>query len=346
MLTIDGSHGEGGGQILRTAVALSSISGKPVRIINIRAGRSNPGLNYQHVMSIRSVAELCGADVTGVERGSGEIEFTPGNISGGKYHFDITTAGSATLVLQACILPCLYGAEKTQITVTGGTDVKWSPSVDYLRFVFTPILHKMGARVGIVTMRRGHYPKGGGEVKIVVNPLETPASLKLGERGLYKGISGIAHVTNLPNKIARRMKHAALLKLVDCGDAEISEEHFPPGQDPSFGAGAGIVLWAQYENTILGASGLGERGLPAERVGQTAAEGLLAEMDSGCTLDVQAADQFLPYMALARGESVFYARELSGHAKTNMWLIEQFLDVTFRVEQKEGLWRVSVEGIG
>lgn len=346
MIEIDGSHGEGGGQILRTAVSLSSLTGKSIRIFNIRARRQNPGLNYQHVASIRSVAELCKADVDGLSKGSEEVTFHPHKISGGKFHFDILTAGSTTLVLQACLLPSLFAPEKTQFTITGGTDVKWSPPIDYFRFVFTPILGKMGAQVSTVCMRRGHYPKGRGEVKVIISPLEKLKPLNLETRGQLGEIKGISHVSNLPNKIAKRMKHTALLKLVEHKDVQITEEHFPQGQDPAMGAGAGIVLWGNYENTILGANGLGERGLPAEKVGNMAVENLLSEMNSQATLDVHATDQFLPYMALAEGESIFLAREISEHARTNIWLIEQFLDVNFKVTEKEGVWEVRVRGVG
>ncbi len=346
MIQIDGSHGEGGGQILRTAISLSSLTKKPVRIFNIRANRPNPGLNYQHVIAIQSVAELCSAEVKGLSKGSKDVEFHPQEIKGGKFHFDILTAGSTTLVLQACVLPSLFSSEKTELTITGGTDVKWSPPIDYFRFVFAPILHKMGAEMNVIIRRRGHYPKGGGEVVCSVKPVQKLLSLVLENRGELKTVKGIAHVSNLPNKIANRMKHAALLKLVDFSDVHISEEHYPQGQDPSFGAGAGIVLWANYENTVIGANGLGEKGVPAEKVAQNAVEGLLKEMNSKTTLDIHAADQFLPYIALADGESVFLTRELTNHAKTNIWLIEQFLDVKFEVEKKDGLMEVRVRGVG
>ncbi|MEE9150398.1 MAG: RNA 3'-terminal phosphate cyclase [Thermoplasmata archaeon] len=346
MIEIDGSHGEGGGQILRTAISLSSLTKKPVRITNIRANRPNPGLNYQHVVAIKSVAELCNADVKGLNKGSKEVEFHPHEIRGGKFHFDILTAGSTTLVLQACLLPSLFASEETEFRITGGTDVKWSPPIDYFRFVFAPLLRKMGGEAIIVLGRRGHYPKGGGEIIARVKPLEKLLSLPLEERGDLKTVRGIAHVSNLSNKIVDRMKHTALLRLVDCEDVKVSEEHYPQGKDPSHGAGTGIVLWANYENTVLGGNGLGEKGVPAERVAQDAVEGLLAEMNSNTTLDLHAADQFLPYMALAEGESVFLARELTKHAKTNMWLIEQFLDVKFEVREKDGLEEVRVKGVG
>lgn len=346
MITIDGSHGEGGGQILRCAVSLSCISKKPVRITNIRANRPNPGLNYQHVLAIKSVAELCRADVKGLNKGSSEVILHPHEIKGGKFHFDILTAGSTTLVLQACLLPGLFADDVTEFTITGGTDVKWSPPVDYFRFVFAPLLHKMGGEISIVLGRRGHYPKGGGEITVRIKPTEKLKPLALEERGDLKSIKGIAHVSNLPNKIAERMKHTALLKLVEFKDVNVSLEHYPQGKDPAHGVGAGIVLWANYENTILGGNGLGEKGVPAEAVGKNTVEKLMNEMNSNSTLDVHATDQFLPYMALAKGESVFYARELTNHAKTNTWLIKQFLDAKFEVREKDGLNEVRVRGIG
>jgi RNA 3'-phosphate cyclase len=346
MLEIDGSYGEGGGQILRTAMSLSALTKKPIRITNIRANRPKPGLNFQHMASIMSVVDLTNGVTKDLEKGSTEIDFHPQEIRGGKFHFDILSAGSTTLVLQACLLPSLFASEPTEFKITGGTDVKWSPPIDYFRFVFAPLLHKMGADVFIVMGRRGHYPKGGGEIIVRVNPVKELLPLDLRERGALKSVRGITHVSNLPGKIANRMRHTALLKLAGCENVQISEESHPQGRDPAPGVGTGIVLWANYENTVLGANGLGEKGVPAERVGQMACENLQVEMNSNATLDVHAADQFLPYMALAKGESVFTTRELTNHAKTNMWLIEKFLDVKFEVTDKKGLEEVRVKGTG
>jgi RNA 3'-phosphate cyclase len=297
-------------------------------------------------MSIQSVVQLCNADVKGLNKGSKEVEFSPHEIKGGKFHFDILTAGSTTLVLQACLLPSLFADEPTEFRITGGTDVKWSPPIDYFKFVFSPLLHKMGCDVNVVMGRRGHYPKGGGEVIARIKPVKKLSPLTLQERGELKDIGGIAHVSNLPYKICKRMKQTTLLKLVDCRNVHISEEHYAHGQDPAHGVGTGIVLWANYEKTILGANGLGEKGVPAERVGQSACEALITEMNSKATLDVHAADQFLPYMALAQGESIFLSREITNHAKTNMWLIEKFLDVKFEVKEKDRMHEVCVKGVG
>ncbi|UCE38276.1 MAG: RNA 3'-terminal phosphate cyclase [Thermoplasmata archaeon] len=346
MIEIDGSHGEGGGQILRTAISLSSLTQKPARITNIRAQRPNPGLSNQHVTAIKSVSKLCNAGVTGLAKGSREIFFYPNKIKGGKFHFDILTAGSTTLVLSACLLPSLFANHKTEFTITGGTDVKWSPPIDYLRFVFAPLLHKMGGEVNVVVGRRGHYPKGGGEIIARIKPAKKLLPLTLREKGALENVKGIAHVSNLPNRITNRMKHTASLLLMGFDDVKISEEHYPQGKDPACGVGTGIVIWANYENTVLGTNCLGEKGIPAEMVSQNAVEKLQTEINSNATLDVHAADQFLPYMALAEGESVFLTRELSNHAKTNMWLIERFLKVKFDIRKKDGLSEVRVKGVG
>jgi RNA 3'-phosphate cyclase len=346
MIEIDGSSGEGGGQMVRTAVSLSALTGTPVRIVNIRANRPNPGLNHQHMTAIQSVASLCGASVVGLSKGSSIVEFEPYDVKSGRYHFDVLTAGSTCLVLQTCLLPSLFSTEVTEFTITGGTDVNWAPPLDYLRFVFAPMLHRMGGEASIVLNRRGHYPKGGGEIVCRVKPVRNLQCLVLNEQGQLRTIRGISHVSNLPGNITRRMKHAALLKLVDFSDIHISEENYPKDKDPSFGTGAGIVLMANYDHTILGSSSLGERGVPSEMVAQTGVNRLLEEMESGATLDIHAADQFLPYMALASGKSLFLTRELTNHARTNIGIVEQFLDVKFRVREEGGLHEVGVEGAG
>jgi RNA 3'-terminal phosphate cyclase len=166
--------------------------------------------------------------------------------------------------------------------------------------------------------------------------------LKLTERGELETVRGIAHVSHLPKNISHRMKRTACLKLVDYPSVYVLEEHFPQDMDPAFDTGAGIVLWGHFENTILGESCLGERGLPAEKVAQIAVDELLKELSSSSTLDVYACDQLLPFMAMAEGESEFFSRELSNHAKTNMWLIERFLKTKFQVEHKENIEKIVV----
>ena len=170
MLTIDGSYGEGGGQILRTAVALSALNKEPIKIINIRANRPNPGIKAQHYVAIKSVKELCNAKTSGLEVGSSSLTFTPGEIKGGTYKFDIGTAGSMVLVFQTCILASLKSKEPITIRLTGGSDDKWAPTWDYFYYVFLPLIKKIGVNVDAKLIKRGYYPIGGGEAEITINP--------------------------------------------------------------------------------------------------------------------------------------------------------------------------------
>lgn len=337
MLEIDGSYGEGGGQILRTAVALAAVTSQPLRIINIRSNRSKPGLAAQHITAIKSVAALCNATTTDLEVGASAIEFVPEQLQAGKFEFEIGTAGSITLVLQACLIPAIYAGENITLSITGGTDVKWSPPVDYFKFVFLKLIEKMGINVKIEVKRRGYYPQGGGRVDLEIKPVSKLRPLHIPEPGELKKIAGVIHLTKLPDHISDRIKKSALDKLKSYGNIELIQET----QDTGVSQGTGITLWAETKHSILGGSALGERGLPAEKVGSTAAEALIQELNCGGSVDVHATDQLLPYMALEGGEVT--VRELSMHAKTNMWLIEQILGKKFQVEQIDGgLWKIKV----
>ncbi len=333
MIEIDGSFGEGGGQIVRTAIALSALTKKPVKIFNIRAKRKNPGLSYQHITSIKSVAEICDAEIKGVKKGSSVIEFYPKKIKGGNFIFDVGTAGNVTLVLQCCLLPSLFSNESTRITIKGGTDVKWSPPIDYFSHVFLKILSVMGAKVELKIIKRGFYPKGGGEIELKIEPVKELKKLDLSQTTETKNIKGISFISNLPEHILKRMKDSALKKLLDY-DVKIKEE-----VKPSFSPGTGIMLWT---DTLLGSSCLGEKGISAERIGENAANNLLQEIKSGATIDVYATDQILPYLALAKNKSVFLTRRISMHAETNMTLIKKFVDVKFDVKNENGLKKVEV----
>jgi len=333
MIEIDGSFGEGGGQIVRTAAALSALTNKPVKVFNIRAKRKNPGLSYQHITALESVRRLCDAEIKGLGKGSSAVEFYPKKIRGGVFDFDVGTAGSVTLVLQCCLLPSLFSNEKTKIKIRGGTDVKWSPPVDYFRNIFLKILAKMGAKVELETIKRGFYPKGGGEINVNIEQVKELKGLDLSQTPETKNINGTAFISDLPEHILKRMKDAALKKLIEY-DVKIKDEI-----TSSFSPGAGITLWT---DNMLGSSCLGEKGVSAEKVGENAANNLLGEIKSGATLDVYAADQILPYLALAKNKSTFLTRNLSMHAETNMWLIKKFVDVKFDVKDEKGLKRVEL----
>ncbi|MFQ5800107.1 MAG: RNA 3'-terminal phosphate cyclase, partial [Candidatus Hydrothermarchaeales archaeon] len=186
-IEIDGSYGEGGGQIIRTAVGISGATGLPIRILNIRAGRPKPGLSYQHLNAIKAVQVLTEAQVEGLELGAKELSFIPSKIKSGSYKINIGTAGSISLVLQTFLIPAILCRDEVQIEITGGTDVPMSPPIDYIKNVFFPFLSKMGAHVDLDLRRRGHYPKGGGRVIVKVRP-SSLSGISIESRGTLKGI--------------------------------------------------------------------------------------------------------------------------------------------------------------
>ncbi len=330
VLEIDGSYGEGGGQLVRTAVALSAVTGKEIRVTNIRRNRPNPGLKQQHLKALEVTASICEARVSGLFPGSTELSFAPVEIKGGKYDIDIGTAGSITLLLQ-CLMPALpFAKEKVELTVRGGTDVAWAPTVDYLQQVTFRALDRLGYAGNVTLKKRGYYPKGGGKVSAFFEPCRLWGFHFLKEEEEIKGIS---HASNLPAHVPLRQAEAASARLLEAGySSRIETQSFE-----DFSTGSGITLWAGY----IGGSALGERGLPAEKVGKRAAEEVITELRARASVDMHLADQLIPYMALA-GNSSYTVREISPHAATNIWVTEQFLDVKFRIEEKEDIFEVSV----
>lgn len=335
MLTIDGSFGEGGGQILRTAVAMAAITGTPVHIINIRSNRPKPGLSAQHLTAIEAAATLTGAEVTGSALRATEVVFTPREIKGGRYCLDIGTAGSISLLLQCLIPIALHAPETVVLDITGGTDVKWSPPIDYLRHVTLPALALMGCNVEIAVLRRGYYPRGGGRVRAVIEP-STISGVDFDRCRACAGvgaITGCSHASGLLEHVALRQCEAASARLRDHGyESNITTEI---AHRRVSSTGSGIALW--YGN--IGGSALGERGKRAEVVGGDAADQIIAELDCCVSVDHYLADQLIPYMAMAKSGS-YTTRELSSHTKTNIWVSEQFTNARFEVELFDGNIRV------
>ncbi|MCZ7402582.1 MAG: RNA 3'-terminal phosphate cyclase [Candidatus Methanoperedens sp.] len=332
MMKLDGSFGEGGGQILRTAVALSAVTGTPVEIDNIRKGRPKPGLSAQHVKAVEGLARICNAQVTGCHLKSTRLVFTPGKLSGGNFEIDIGTAGSISLFLQ-CLMPALMHAPGTvRIKITGGTDGQWSPSIDYMRFVTLEALRKMGYECEIKLIKRGYYPRGGGCVEAIINR----SSLKPidFEGNKCSHVEGISHSSGLPAHVAQRQAASAYKRLCENGyESRILTE---VNDHPS--TGSGITLWCG----AVGGIALGKPGLKAEKVGEIAADAIIDELRSGASVDEYLADQLIPYMALAGGGS-FTTRKITLHTKTNIWVTEQFLPVKFKIEDLgTGLFRVRV----
>jgi RNA 3'-phosphate cyclase len=341
MLEIDGAYGEGGGQLLRTAVALAAITGRAIRVRRIRAQRDKPGLAPQHLAAVRAVATIAAARATGLELRSDAIEFAPGGIAGGRHRFDVGTAGSITLVMQALLPVMIAGGTPCTATIVGGTDVRAAPPLDYFGEVLLPLLRRMGADARLTVRRRGYYPRGGGEVEIAVLPGKTLRPLDLAAAGPLHHVAGIAHVGNLPEHIAARMLSSALERLDPAVRARAEIATRVLGPDEANGPGGGIAVWACTEHAILGAGRVAERGVRAEALGAAVGEEIAADLASGATLDVHAADQLLVYLALARGGS-FAVRGVTSHARTAMWLIEQFLPVRFEVSTAGALTHVGV----
>ena len=351
MIIIDGSYGEGGGQILRTSIALSSLLQQPVKVINIRAKRSNPGLRRQHMTAVEILAKITDAEVEGLTLGSKELTFIPRARRGGEYFFDVGTAGSVPLVIQA-ILPVLaFARSRSKVTIRGGTDVRWSPPIDYIRLVFLELLETMGVNAHIEVSRRGHYPRGGGVVTVTVEPVGKLSPVDLTEPGRVLTIRGVSHCVRLPRHVAERQASAAVDLLRREGvtaDIDIKVEWYPPDDDPHLGPGSGIVLAAVTERSILGGDSLGERGKPAETVGREAAKKLLLELKSGRALDMHMSDMILPYIAVAEGVSTVSGSKLTMHAYTNMYVIEKIAGVKFELIEGEigSPFKVRVRGLG
>lgn len=325
MLKIDGSHGEGGGQILRSALALSMVKGQDIQVHDIRANRPNPGLSHQHLMAIKAASEICEARIEGLEKGSTKITFEPGEIKDGVYNFDIGTAGSVTLLLQALIPSALEADGEITLKVRGGTDVKWSPPYNYFENVFLELLRRMNVDIKSELIKRGHYPKGGGKMKVTIGPSRLE---DISLSNCIKRIEGKAFVSELPEHIAERMKKQVLKEFIELDTSISIESH------ESASPGTGIVIWTRG-GKVLGKGVLGEKGVPAEEVGEEAAEGLKKDIEAEIDLDPNAADQLIPYLAISDYGGSLTTRKLTGHLETNAWVVNRFLKDEIEVVEKE-----------
>jgi len=340
MVVIDGSYGEGGGQVLRTALTLATLTGQPTRIERIRAGRQKPGLRPQHLAAVRAAAAVCGARLEGDELGSQALAFIPGGPPcAGQYAFDVTetahggSAGSVSLVLQTVLLPLALAEGDSHLTLRGGTHAPWAPSVSYLEHVFLPLAAQMGVRAQVELVRWGFYPAGGGEIQVRIGGRKGPLRpIVLTERGELQRMWGTAVVMNLPSHIPQRMAVRAHNKLAEAG----LRAQVEPRRLNGAGPGAGIFLFAEYGQALAGFTAYGRQGLPAERVAETACEELLAHHRSGAPADPHVADQLVLPMVLAEGESYVSTSQVSQHLLTNVWVVQQFLVRGIRVEGEPG----------
>jgi RNA 3'-terminal phosphate cyclase (ATP) len=329
MLHLDGSYGEGGGQILRTALSFSALLGRPVRMENIRTGRPKPGLRPQHLTAVQALARITRAEVTGAEINSQALTFSPRRPQPGSYLFDVaaktSSAGSVTLIAQALVPPLLKADRPSTLILRGGTHVPWSPPAHYLEYVFLPALGQMGAGVALTLVRWGWYPRGGGEIRLTVSPLRSLTPVDWRTPAAVGSLRAISAASRLPEHVARRQAQRLRERL---GPALAVDTVAASGLDP----GSLVLLWSP----LAGFDALGARGKPAERVADEAADAYLGFRESGAAVDPHLADQLVLYLAQAQGTSTFTTSTITSHLLTNLWVVEQFLGPTFRVQGNLG----------
>jgi RNA 3'-terminal phosphate cyclase (ATP) len=345
MLIIDGSRGEGGGQILRTSLSLSLITGTPLRLDNIRAKRDPPGLQKQHLTAVRAAAEIGRAEVAGDSVGSSRLEFRPGKVQAGDYEFRIGTAGSTTLVLQTVLPPLLTASGPSRIVLEGGTHNIHAPPFEYLSSAFVPLLNLMGATVTVRLGRYGFYPNGGGRISATVGPPAKWRRLDLPQRGPPERRSAVAVVSRLPRHIAERELDVVRRKLGWPDDGRTLTVVELPEADTQ---GPGNVLLISVGYRFVGElfTGFGQRGVRAEEVARGAAARAAEYMAADAPVGPHLADQLLLPMALAGGGS-FRSTAWTPHAQTNAEVIREFLPVRVRAEPAaDDDWHVTVEPSG
>ncbi len=337
MIEIDGAQGEGGGQVLRTALALSLATGQAFRIVNVRASRERPGLLRQHLTAVRAAQAVSGARVSGDALGSGTVTFVPGRVRPDTYAFAVGTAGSTTLVLQAILPALLFAPGPSEVAVEGGTHNPAAPPFEFLARSLAPRLEHLGARLSPVLERHGFLPAGGGRVRVGVEPAGTPAPLELLERGRVRTILATGVVSQLPDRIART-ECEVVAEQLGLEPAALTVESVP---DPA-GPGNALVVTVETDSGLEVFTGFGRRGLPAEEVAKTVVAEVREFLDAEVPVGRHLADQLLAPLALAAG-GAFRTLEPSAHARTVAAVIGAFLPADVRFTHEAGpAWRVEV----
>lgn len=339
-IVIDGSIGEGGGQVLRTSLALAALLARPCTIHNIRVGRKRPGLRPQHLTSVRALARISAAEVVGAVENATSLIFTPHTIRADNYHFCIGTAGSVTLLAAAILPPLLFAPQPSTVVLEGGTHVPFSPVFHYMDEVLLPALRRMGAEVSATLERWGWYPRGGGRCTLRITPCKGLRAFHLPERGRLAKLSLVLGLAGLPLHIVDR-EEAHVCSCLQGAGYDL-ERRFEPA--PSPGQGNVLFLKGEYGKALAGFSALGRRGRPAEQVAGDICRQWLAFEGTSASVDKHLADQLLLFMALARGDSLLKAEKITSHLLTNINIIEKFLPVRFQVEQDSHC--IGVTGVG
>jgi len=332
MIELDGATGEGGGQILRSALTLSTLTSQPFRIKNIRRHRPKPGLQPQHLQCVQAAGAICRAHLDGNKLNSTQLIFEPGAVLPGEYRFDIGTAGATALVLQTIFLPLSFASTSSHVIITGGTHVPWSPCYDYLELQWLPFMKRLGFDAELQLVQAGFYPKGGGKIVAKIHPAETLSSLQITNRGKLKTIQGISAYANLNRQVAERQVNQARLVLRDHEmEAAIRIKEWP-----SPGINTMMLLMAVFEHSLSCHFALGARGKPAEKVATESAESLLNFLSSSGVFDEYLADQLLLPLAIAKGDSVFKTPQITQHLLTNIEVIRAFMNTEIAVEGNLG----------
>lgn len=336
MISIDGSFGEGGGQILRTSLSLAALTGKDVTVDNIRAGRDKPGLRPQHLTAALAVAQICGAEMTGAEVGSTRLTFRPHAIEPGSYEFDVAriraSAGSVNLILQTILWPLAFADRPSRITIKGGTHVPFAPTSDYVNEVFLPAVARMGLLCDHHMVRAGYYPIGGGEVRLEIRPVQALQPVSLVARSEPARAEVISAVSNLPASIADRQLSTGLARLRRAGVEAAGETR----EYPSSGKGTAFFIALRAGDAVAGFQSLGELRKRAETVAEEACEAFEAYLRSGMAVDEHLADQLIVPMALAGGTSHISTSTISQHLITNVAVVERFIDAHFHISRGLG----------
>ncbi len=342
-LQIDGSEGEGGGQILRTALALSAVTGKSIEVVKIRAKRQNPGLRPQHLTTIRILAKLFNATVENLRVGADWVRFAPsGKFEGGSMKFDVGTAGSIPMILSAVLPAVSLSNNELQLELTGGTDVRASPTIDYLRYVVAEVYRRIGIKFSVDVMKRGYYPKGGGIVRTQVEPCRSPGTIELfAAQSVEPRIASVC--SQLPKDVAERQISSALMVLEKNG---VSCRNYTASLETSLSPGSSVIVYSTADDgPYIGGDSLGELGKRAETVGAEAAEYFLESALSHVPVDPHLADMIVLPLALADGRSKFQTVRVTKHLQSNLQVASKIVGCNYRVSrQPNGYHLVELEG--
>ena len=344
-LTIDGSQGEGGGQMVRSSMALSVVTGRPICLENIRAGRSKPGLQRQHLTAVRAAAEICSSELEGDELESLQIQFTPGAVQAGEYHFNVGSAGSAMLVLQTVLPPLLTAESPSLLTLEGGTHNQWAPPFDFLARAYLPLVNQMGVTVSSSIQRHGFYPAGGGQIIVEINPAEQRIGFDLNDRGRVRSRRVTALVAGLPEQIGRREVDRVVKRLQ--WPAKVGKARSVPSDGP------GNVVFAEIEceNVTEIFTAFGRRGVQAEKVADEVVQQVRRWNSSDVPVGEYLADQILLPLGLSAAQpadcgvkrgGTFRTLPLSQHSLTHIDILKQFLDIKIDVERDEESVQVTI----